>query len=102
MFDGIKELIDLIGPISKVFKAILNPVETIKYFLDIVMIYTPALCSTLFLFFIVTGSRKVLSALFLTILAFMLLKATIVFELTWLTVVIVVAILIIRYMGVAM
>lgn len=102
MFSRLKEIGELLKPISKVFNAILHPIETLIKLTDYILIYIPAVCVVIFLFYIVTGSKKVLGALTFTILIFILLKMSIVFNMTWLILVILAAVLIIRLTGVIM
>lgn len=95
----ISELVELLRPISDFFKILLNPTKTLTKLIDTILLYTPVLASVIFIFYIVTGSKKVLSALSFVILVFILLKAAIVFDLAWLIVIVLVAVLIIRLIG---
>ncbi|WP_069649624.1 hypothetical protein [Caloranaerobacter ferrireducens] len=99
MFSRLEALLE---PISKVFNAIIHPLETLQKFTEIILAYIPAVCMVIFLFYVVTGSRKILGALMFTIMVFILLKFAIVFQMTWLIAVVLAAILIIRLIGVVM
>lgn len=104
MFDDLREAIDslksVMEPIGKVFNAILNPIETLTAAIDYILLYIPAVCMIIFLFYVVTGSKKVLNALYVTALCFVILKASIIFNIVWLIAVVLAAIVIIRIVGV--
>lgn len=99
-----RRIIELLEPISTIFSAILNfilhPIETITGLIDIALAFVPAVCVVIFLFYIITGSRKILTSLSFCLLVFILLKTAIVFDMVWLVIVVAVAVIIIRLIGV--
>lgn len=93
------EIWELIGRISHL---ILNPLETLNKAVELSLIYIPALLVVIFIFYIVTQSEKIIRVFCLVLVFFIFIKFALVFDFTWLIIVILIAILIIRFLGVVM
>lgn len=88
--------------IADVFHYILNPLEFVTMVVDYLMGYIPSVCIIIFIFYIVTGSKKVLNTLSFTILFYILIKMAFIFNMTSLVIVVVLAVILIRFIGVVL
>lgn len=106
MFDfenPVTKVIELLEPISKVFSFIMdfvtNPIEYIMQGLEFSLMYFPMLCVVIFIFYIVTGSPKILRVFIFTIMLFIYAKWAIVFEMVLLLVIFAIASILIIFLG---
>ena len=97
----VENLVGLLEPISKVFQAIINPIETFNSFLNIVMVYIPYVAQTMLMFYFVTKSQKILSVMFLLITLYLLLKVAIALESTIFIAILLATVILIRLLGVS-
>ncbi|WP_425447583.1 hypothetical protein [Dethiothermospora halolimnae] len=102
MLDTIDKIKEMLEPIYEVFYAIMHPIQTLNKLLDISLAYIPILIVVIFFFYIVTQSPKIFRVFTAMVFFFVMIKIAIVFNMSWLLLVVVVAVLVIRLLGVVM
>ena len=109
IFNIVEELKKFTEILGKIFDAmgkaigwVLHPIETLTYVFEWVLGLIPAILCVMILFYAVTASPKILRVMAFLILAYFLIRAAIAYSLVPLILVVVLAILIIRLLGVVM
>lgn len=85
--------------IAQVFEYILNPYETLLKLVNWIMSFVPSICCILVLFYAVTESKKVSRVLILIIACYVLITAAFAFHLEALIVIVLIALVLIKFLG---